>query len=64
MCDFIGLFFMKYSYFHIKNILKTFKSINYPLICVQEMVKIRFQQAWENTTQPTRTAARTRLANW
>ena len=62
MCDFIGLFFMEYSYFHIKNILKTFQSINYPLICVQEMVMIRFLHAWEHTTQPTRAAAWRQLA--
>ena len=62
MCDFIGLFFMEYSYFHIKNILKTFQSINYPLIYVQEMVIIRFRHAWEQSSQPTRAAARRQLA--
>ena len=60
-CDFIGLFFMEYSCLHIKNILKTFQSISYPLIYAQEVV-ICFRHAWQHTSKPTLTAALSQLA--
>ena len=32
MCDFMALFFMKCSDFYIKNNMKNFQNINYPLV--------------------------------
>ena len=36
MSDFMSLFFMECSYFHIKNSLKTFQNIVYALIYAQQ----------------------------
>ena len=40
MSDFMSLFFMECSYFHIKNSLKPFQNIVYALIYAQQLLII------------------------
>ena len=40
MYDFMDLFFIECSYFHIRNNLKTFQNFDYPLLYAQQVVII------------------------
>ena len=44
MSDFIGVFFMECSCYHIKNSLKTFQKIDYPLIIAEPIIIIYCSQ--------------------
>ena len=50
MSNFMSSFLMECSYFHIKNVLKTFDNIVYALIYTQEVVIMCFYTLWNSAS--------------